>query len=96
MATIFFAGDDFSVEVKDGTRLQDAVDEYQPDILFGCREGACATCLIVVNTGAENLSAITEEEEVMLTPEEMSSGLRLACQCRIERGAISIQSAESI
>ena len=95
MATIFFAGDDqIEHEVADGTRLQDAIDECGADILFGCREGACATCMIEIVEGSENLNPINENEEATLMPEELESGVRLACQCVIRGGRIVIKSAD--
>jgi ferredoxin len=95
MATIHFAGDDnFERTVEDGTRLQDAIDASGADIQFGCREGSCATCMIEVVEGMENLNGHTEAEETTLLPEELEGNIRLACQCRVSGGRVSIQRSD--
>lgn len=93
MATIFFAGDSIEREVADGSRLQDAIDDAGASIMFGCREGNCATCMITVHEGMENLNPPTQEEEMTLMPDELEDNIRLACQCRIKGGRISIEAA---
>lgn len=95
MAIIKFAGtDNFEMEVPDGTPLQDAIDAVGADIQFSCREGTCATCIIEVLEGNENLNTPTEAEEVTLLPDELEDDIRLACQCSILRGKVTIQKAD--
>lgn len=94
MAKVIFVDEGTSVEVPDGTRLQDAIDQVGADIPFGCREGDCATCLIQVVDGVENLGAPNENEEVTLMDDELAAGLRLACQCRVHGGTVSIRPSE--
>ncbi len=93
MATIFFAGDGIEREVADGTKLQDAIDDAGASIMFGCREGNCATCMITVKEGMEHLNPPTQEEEMTLMPDELEDSIRLACQCTIKGGRISIEAA---
>ncbi|MFT4704377.1 MAG: ferredoxin [Bradymonadia bacterium] len=93
MATIFFAGDGFEREVADGSKLQDAIDSAGAAIMFGCREGNCATCMIVIHEGVENLNKPTDEEQMTLLPDELADGVRLACQCKVVSGRISIEAA---
>lgn len=95
MATIIFAEDGIEFEVPDGTKVQDVVDRNDANILFGCREGACATCMIRINEGAEFLNPVTENEEMTLMPDELEDGLRLACQCTVTGGRVSIQPADA-
>lgn len=95
MATIFFAEDGIEVEVPDGTSLKDACDQHDAAIPFGCREGACATCVIAINEGSEFLNPLTDNEEMTLLPDELEDGVRLACQCVISGGRVSIQAAQS-
>ncbi len=72
--------------------------EYEPGgqgiIPFGCRSGACGTCVIKVIAGAEQLEAIGNDEKDFI---EMlgycSASHRLACQTRLH-GAITITAAE--
>lgn len=94
MATVKFAREDRSIEVPDGSRLQDAIDEAGADIPFGCREGDCATCIIEVLEGVENLGPPSGNEEITLMDDELERNIRLACQCRIASGSVTIQPAE--
>ena len=95
MAKVFFAGaDNFEREVADGTPLQKAIDAAGADIMFGCREGSCATCMIEVLEGGENLNPHTDAEKTTLMPEELKANIRLACQCRILCDRVAIQQAD--
>jgi len=94
MATVNFAKEGTSIEVADGSRLQDAIDEAGADIQFGCREGDCATCIIDVVEGLENLGPPNGNEQVTLMDDELERGVRLACQCSITGGSVSIRPAE--
>ncbi len=95
MAKIYFAGEDnFEKEVADGSSLQSAVDSAGADVMFGCREGTCATCMIQVHEGKENLSGPTEAEETTLLDDEIEAGIRLACQCKIMSGSVKISAAD--
>lgn len=96
MATVIFADEGTSIEVPDGSRLQDAIDEAGADIPFGCREGDCATCIIEVISGMEFLGTPNENEEVTLMDDERERGIRLACQCRISSGSVTIRPAEDM
>jgi ferredoxin len=94
MARIHFAGaDNFEREFPDGTLLQKAIDSSNADIMFGCREGSCATCMIEVLDGMANLNPPTDAEKTTLMPEELKANVRLACQCKVLQGKISIQAA---
>lgn len=95
MAIVHFAGsDNFEREFPDGAPLQNAIDSSKADIMFGCREGSCATCMIEVLSGRENLSPATDEEKTTLLDDELAKGIRLACQTRVLRGRISIRRAD--
>ena len=82
MVTVRIADED--VELDAGECLLDADDRAGLPIIFGCRGGACGTCLVEVLSGAENLSELTAEEEILL-PVLAPGGtnLRLACQVRV-------------
>lgn len=94
MATIIFADEGRSIEVPDGSRLQDAIDQAEADIPFGCREGDCATCIIEVLEGMDQLGPPNGNEAVTLMDDELERGLRLACQCRVSSGSVKIRPAE--
>ena len=55
---------------------------------FACSEGVCGTCVIEVTEGMENLSEFTQEEEDFLGEKGCE---RLACQCRLKKGAVKIK-----
>ena len=93
MATVIFANEDRSIDVPDGSRLQDAIDKAEADIPFGCREGDCATCIIEVVSGMEALGSPNENEECTLMEDELAAGVRLACQCNVS-GTVTIRPAD--
>lgn len=95
MARVTFPQDNITIDVEDGSRLQDAIDRSGADIPFGCREGNCATCMIEVISGMDNITAPTPNERVTLLEEELDMNIRLACQCRIQQGEIEIKQADA-
>jgi 2Fe-2S ferredoxin len=85
MATVFFQDDGLRVQVEEGICLTDVCDAHPTSLLFGCRDGACGTCLVEVVEGSTNLSAVTDIERDML--DVMAEGnpyARLACQCLVK------------
>lgn len=54
---------------------------------FACTEGVCGTCVIEVKEGMENLSEFTQEEEDFLGELDEE---RLACQCKILKGDVTL------
>jgi ferredoxin, 2Fe-2S len=73
--------------VADGTYLLDAARRHGIVLPTECdRRGECDTCAVVVETGAELLSAPTEAERQRLGEERLAAGERLACQAKAERG----------
>ena len=96
MARVIFEDEGKEVEVADGSRVQDAVTEVDADIPFGCREGECATCIVEVLSGMENLSEYSENELLTLTDEERAANIRLTCQISITSGDVTLRPAEEI
>lgn len=84
MAKIISAKTGKEVEVGDGEKIQKACEEL--DVLFGCENGLCGTCMIYVVEGEENLSELTEAEIDL----ERDKKHRLACQCNIKKGVVKI------
>ena len=73
-----------SKEVKAGENIRDACEEL--GVPFSCKNGTCGTCMIDVVSGKENLTELTEAENDL----ERDREHRLACQCRIKNGDITI------
>lgn len=73
------------IEVKDGEKIREAVEEL--GVPFCCTNGICGTCMIDIVEGEENLSELTQQEVDM----ERDRTHRLACQCQIKKGNIKIE-----
>ncbi|NEQ81522.1 MAG: 2Fe-2S iron-sulfur cluster binding domain-containing protein, partial [Moorea sp. SIO2I5] len=55
MVSIHVEDDQKTLEVEPNQNLAEICDEHPISLLFGCREASCATCLIEVVKGIENL-----------------------------------------
>lgn len=73
-------------ELTDGSNIQEVCEGL--GIPFGCRSGVCGTCKIEVVEGSENLNELTSYEEEMGDRDKTH---RLACQCVIKKGEITIK-----
>lgn len=92
MAFVRFLTDGKSAEVPDGSSLLDACDRHGCTLPFGCTEGFCGTCTMIVREGIENLSPPTEKERERLSDTGIREDkLRLACQCSILQGTIAFE-----
>ncbi len=61
--------------------LGDLCHEHRLPVQFSCRGGACGTCLTRVIHGMENVSARSDNEEVLIPDFVADDGsYRLACQ----------------
>jgi ferredoxin len=50
--------------------------------------------MIQVTEGMDNLNPPTEAEQTTLLPEEVEQGVRLACQCRVQSGRVTVERAD--
>ncbi len=70
-----------SLQIEPGANLSVVLDVQNSPILFGCRTGICATCLVKVLAGHEHLPPISEnEQEVLDVYADDPTDCRLACQ----------------
>lgn len=84
MAKVTFHTDHKTIEVVSGTSLQEAVDQAQASLPFGCRLGSCGTCRCFIVKGEQNLNAKTQsEQDLFATLTAVAVNERLACQCLI-------------
>ncbi len=86
MATLRFSHSDEEVELPEESAIAEKCEEA--GVPFACTEGVCGTCVIEVKEGMENLSEPTQEEKDFLGEE--TCGERLACQCKIRQGKVTI------
>jgi ferredoxin len=86
MAKLKFENTGEELDLPDGSPIQEVCEEA--GVPFACTEGVCGTCVIEVSNGNENLSGQTQEEEDFLG--EGCTDERLACQCKILGGEVTI------
>lgn len=91
MAKIRFLSDGTEAEVSDGTLVMDACEDHGASLPFGCAEGFCGTCTMVVKAGLENLAPPTEKERERLADTGLAEGLRLGCQAVLLRGEFAFE-----
>ncbi len=76
--------DFLAINVKPGKTIQDIVEASGSALPFGCRDGECGTCVVMIESGMEFLSEVTAKEVTVLkTVGEASPKARLACQMKI-------------
>jgi len=80
-----------SIEANDGELLSESLDVTNSPILFGCRTGICATCLVQVVEGAEHLPELEEDEEEVLEIYAEVENCRLACQLSLSGGPVKLE-----
>jgi ferredoxin len=90
MPTITFKSDNKQVQCNPGDMLIDICKRENASIPFSCQNGICGTCIMKVNKGMENISAIEEKEKNTLAMFGAGPQNRLACQCKIN-GDVEIE-----
>ena len=76
--------DFLAINVTPGKTIQDIVEASGSALPFGCRDGECGTCVVMIESGMEYLSDITDKEKaVMKMLNEPSPKARLSCQMKI-------------
>ena len=53
---------------------------------------ACTTCQVYIESGAENISPMSEDERGLLEAnDKLEPKARLGCQCRVKAGAVVVR-----
>lgn len=52
--------------------------------------GVCGTCTLHVENGMENLSAVSREEQSVLSESQLAKGYRLGCETRVMDGDVTV------
>ena len=80
-----------TVTVPEGTRIIEISEKIGAGITYGCREGECGTCMTHVVSGAAHLSE-PSALELRVLKENLGGGRdRLACQCQVLGGAVTVR-----
>tara|TARA_B100001094_G_C17942401_1_gene676257 strand:- start:391 stop:672 length:282 start_codon:yes stop_codon:yes gene_type:complete len=93
MPKVEITTDNISADVEKGYALIDMCEDQDTSILFGCRDGACGSCMIRVLEGPENLTPMGEDEKDFLETMAAEPEERLACQCNV-LGDVKIEVSE--
>ncbi|MDD2829897.1 MAG: 2Fe-2S iron-sulfur cluster binding domain-containing protein [Sulfuricurvum sp.] len=76
--------DFLAINVIPGKTIQDIVEASGSALPFGCRDGECGTCVVMIESGMEYMSEITAKEiAVLKTLNESNPKARLACQMKV-------------
>ena len=86
MAKIKFKHSQEEIELENGAEIAETCEEA--GVPFACTEGVCGTCVIEVLEGNENLTEPSQEEVDFLGDD--CSEERLACQCKIKSGSVTV------
>ncbi len=84
MSKLMIQPQEQEIEVSPGLSLVEVCEDRDLGVFFGCRQGACGSCLIAVCPRSRaGLSAPTEDERVFLDSLGATEDQRLACQCSV-------------
>jgi len=76
--------DFLAINVQPGKTIQDIVEASGSALPFGCRDGECGTCVVMIESGMEYMSEINDKEKAVLkTLNESNPKARLACQMKV-------------
>jgi ferredoxin len=93
MPKLTFAKTGESFEVPDGTSFLEFCQENDAAHEFGCTVGSCGTCTLTIESGAENVNPIDDEERETVEMCTDIEGARLGCQLKIS-GDIVVRQVE--
>jgi 2Fe-2S ferredoxin len=78
--------------VEQGSAVIDACDQHAAPIPFCCRSAACGTCRVDVLEGSEHLVPPAQDElELLRAFAADPAHTRLACQLRLQPGAVRVR-----
>ncbi|WP_020397022.1 anthranilate 1,2-dioxygenase electron transfer component AntC [Thiolinea disciformis] len=82
---VFRDGHTATIEVRDKELLMDAARRHGVNLPVDCREGVCATCRGICETGKFTLDYVDSDA---LTKAELAKGHILACQTRLQSDGV--------
>jgi uncharacterized 2Fe-2S/4Fe-4S cluster protein (DUF4445 family) len=92
-ALVEFSDKRVKARVAPGRTLLDAVHAAHLEISSECAgRGVCGKCRIILKSGTENVSPVTDIERTSLSPSDIQEGFRIACCALITNlGLIRVQ-----
>ncbi|MBI5228445.1 (2Fe-2S)-binding protein [Candidatus Micrarchaeota archaeon] len=79
------------IEIPEGARFADYAKENS-NMLFGCENAECATCLCTVIKGKELLNEPAHKEWLLLKQKSAYPNQRLGCQIYVKKeGVVEIE-----
>lgn len=90
MPTITFLKTGQTLEAPEGASFLEFCQENDAPHDFGCTVGSCGTCVCVLESGAENVNPIDDEERETVEMCTDLPGARLGCQLKVN-GDISVR-----
>lgn len=84
MPKVKFTNDGIEKDAPKGSKLIDLADrDPKITLMFGCRSGACGTCVCTVKKGQDKLLPPSDTEARTLMGIKAKPGQRLACQLQV-------------
>jgi len=90
-ANVTFEDIGVTVTVPAGTRLIEISEKVGAGITYGCREGECATCMMKIVSGMENMTERSVLEDTVLKENMAGRSNRLACQAQVLGGDVVVR-----
>ena len=96
MPKIVFKNLNESFEVPAGTSILECAIENNLPLDHDCGGNcACTTCHVFVDDGMSNLSAMSEDERILLeSNDKLDEKSRLGCQSRIKSGIVVVRTPD--
>ena len=92
MPKLTFSVSGQTFDVPEGTSFLDFCQTHTVPHEFGCTVGSCGTCVLVFDSGAENVNPVSSDERDTLEMCTHRTDARLGCQLKI-LGDIAIRPA---
>ena len=83
MPIITFTDTGATLEVEVGASLHDVCEANETPVPFACTRGVCGTCLIQLESGADAVSPMGDDEEREVRSHTDEVTARLACQLTV-------------
>ncbi len=84
------------ISMETNRKVIDLIHENYIDWMHACgKKGKCTTCKMIIKSGQENLSPLTESEELFRENGRLNLDERLTCQAMLFSGELHIMVDEA-